>query len=292
MKYLLRGLAFLFGVAALLAVVWLGYQTAIDPSPKLVAAFGVASAIVAPIGFVLISYAFKSEDLVAKLSKVPEIEKLIAEAQTHEEKIRLLEKQRQQLAEVVRLEARRQSLLDQKNTLEKNAVRTLEELKATNEELSILDVQIAENAEIAEELDAVRERLSARRRGDAVFTFGKHQFFVSSRILEGVPWGALIYEILKSIARIVWYLQKLLTRRPRQEEQASTTSGDNAKSNTRISAQLLPDAAGSGSKTRDLPASEGTLVAEEEATVEEASEHPEAKLAPHVQRLKPENRRG
>jgi hypothetical protein len=159
--------------------------------------------VVAPIGFVLIGYAFTSnhEEVVSRLAKVPEIEKLIAEAQSQEEKIQLLEKQKQQLAAVVQFEAKRQSLINRKETNEREAIRLLNELKAIDAELSELNITEGKNKEIEEELYALRERIAARQRGDIIFTIGGRIFVLESDIIRSLPWGEVVYGMMKLVTK-------------------------------------------------------------------------------------------
>jgi len=198
MKTFIKVFSFLFGVIAISAVIWIGYLTANNPSPQLVAIFGIASAVIAPVGFALIGYSFKSneQDVIKHLAKVPEIEKLIAEANSQEEKIRLLEKQKQQLAEIIQFESRRQALINRKETNEREAIRLLEELTAIDAELSNLSITVNENKEIAEELNSLHERIIARQRGDIVFEIGKIRFVLETDLIRGLPWGWSLYNYL------------------------------------------------------------------------------------------------
>lgn len=205
MKIFVKAILFLLGVAIIGAVIWLGFLTANNQSPKLVAIFGIASAVIAPIGLTLIGYIFTAndQDVINRLAKVPEIEKLITEASSQEEKIRLLEKQKQQLAEIIQFEARRQSLVNRKETNEREAVRLLDELMAIDTELSNLEINVSENKEIAEALDTLRKRIAARQRGDIIVTLGKRSFIFDSGSLRETPSGLIIYNILRLISKIL-----------------------------------------------------------------------------------------
>src|SRR3954447_3501563 len=106
----LRIAAPVVGVALLGLVVWLGVRSGDDS--RYIVWFGLASAILAPIGLTFISRAFRRKDdqVLRELSSVPEIQELIARADTEQERLQLLEQERQRLAEIVRVEARRQTL--------------------------------------------------------------------------------------------------------------------------------------------------------------------------------------
>ncbi|MFL6230441.1 MAG: hypothetical protein ACJ741_16845 [Pyrinomonadaceae bacterium] len=120
-----RILTFLFGAGLIAVVVYLGLKARNDQS--LVIWFGLAAAILVPSGFAAIGYAFTvtNRQVLERLSKVPEIERLITEARSQEEKIKLLEQERSRLAEIVELEARKQSLIFRKESLEQDGVRLL-----------------------------------------------------------------------------------------------------------------------------------------------------------------------
>lgn len=189
----------MLGIVTLGAVIWLGYLTANNSTPQIVAVFGIASAIGAPIGFALIGYAFTSseQEIIHRLAKVPEIEKLITEANSQEEKIWLLEKQKQQLAEIIQFEAKRQTLVNRKENNERDAVRLLNELIAIDAELSILNITVNKNKEVAEALNALHERIDAHQRGAIVFTLGDRTFVVEAEFIRSLPWGVLIYYAIR-----------------------------------------------------------------------------------------------
>jgi len=102
-------IAVLFAISLLAGTIYLGIRSGEDS--KFVVWFGIASAIAAPVGLASLGYAIGSSDgeLIQRLAKVPEIEKLVEQAKTQEDKLRVLEAERARLAEIVRFESRRQS---------------------------------------------------------------------------------------------------------------------------------------------------------------------------------------
>jgi hypothetical protein len=66
--------------------------------------FGLSSAVLAPGGIALISYAVttRSRKALEELTRVPEIGKLVDKAKSQEEKIRILEEERDHLEEVAK----------------------------------------------------------------------------------------------------------------------------------------------------------------------------------------------
>jgi hypothetical protein len=118
----------LIATGLITGTVYLGIQSGKDN--RFVIWFGIASATAAPVGLNLFTYAFRRSDreIIQQLAKVPEIEKLIEQAKTEEEKIQVLEAERSRLAEIVKIESRRQAALDRIDSLEGDAVRILAEL--------------------------------------------------------------------------------------------------------------------------------------------------------------------
>lgn len=187
MNVLLRFAAALLALTLLAGVVYLGILSGRDP--KYVVWFGIASAIVAPIGLTLFGYAFRSGDrnLIQRLSKVPEIERLILEAKTQEEKIQLLEAERARLVEVVKIESRREAIRDRIESLENDAVR-IRELKNLDAEAASFEEQITDSP-VAEEIKALHERVRARQEGDAVIRLGRRVYRIDRDIIKAFPAG-------------------------------------------------------------------------------------------------------
>jgi len=181
-------IAILFAISLLAGTIYLGIRSGEDS--KFVVWFGIASAIAAPVGLALLGYAIGSSDgeLIQRLAKVPEIEKLVEQAKTQEDKLRVLEAERARLAEIVRFESRRQSTLDRIDSLEHDAVRILGELNCLDEELKILDEQVGESA-ASEEIRRLRERVKARGDGDMILRIGTRVYRIDRDIIEALPFG-------------------------------------------------------------------------------------------------------
>ena len=170
-------------------VVYLGILSGRDN--RFVVWFGIASAIVAPIGLTLFGYALSSgdRDLVQRLAKVPEIERLVEQAKTQEEKVCALEAERARLAEVIRLESRRQAIRDRTESLERDAVRILQELNALDLEAKNADTQIGESP-VRDEIAKLRDRVRAREEGDVIIRFGSRIFRVDRDVVKILPFGS------------------------------------------------------------------------------------------------------
>lgn len=168
--------------------VYLGFQSVKDN--RFVIRFGLASAIAAPVGLNLFTYAFRRSDreIIQQLAKVPELERLMQQAKTEEEKIQVLEAERSRLAEIVKIESRRQAALDRINSLEGDAVRILAELENLDSELILIDEQVGESA-ISEEIRRLRERIKAREDGDVILRLGSRVYRIDRDIIEALPFG-------------------------------------------------------------------------------------------------------
>src|SRR6266853_522504 len=188
MKVLSRLGAGFLAIALLSGVVYLGILS--GRNTKLVVWFGIASAIVAPVGLALFSYAFSRSDheLIQRLAAVPEIERLMAEARTHEEKVRVLEAEEARLVEIIQLESRRQAARDRTESLERDALRIVQELDSLTDEMRIIDVSIG-NSIASEEIERLRQRVRARERGDVVWRLGTRTYRIDRDIIKALPFG-------------------------------------------------------------------------------------------------------
>jgi three-Cys-motif partner protein len=178
--------AMLVAIGLLAGVIYLGILSGQDS--KFVVWFGIASAIAAPIGLSLLAYALRNSDgdLVQSLAKVPEIRRMIDDAKTQEEKIRLLEAERARLSEIIRLESRRQAVSDRIETLSQDAIRIVQEFESLERESHDLDDEIGHSA-VSEEIRRLRERVRARERGDVVLTLGSRTYRIDRDIIKALP---------------------------------------------------------------------------------------------------------
>jgi hypothetical protein len=180
----------LIATGLITGTVYLGISSGKDN--RFIVWFGIASATAtaAPVGLALFSYAISRSngEIIQQLAKVPEIEKLISQAKTQEEKIQVLEKERSRLAEIIKIESRRQSALDRINSLEHDAVRILTELENLDRELILIDEQIGVSS-ISEEIRLLRERVKAREDGDVILRLGSKVYRINRDIIKALPFG-------------------------------------------------------------------------------------------------------
>ena len=195
-----RILLFLAGTACLASVVWLGIKTADHTS--YVVWFGLASAIIAPIGLTLLTLAFTlgKNDALKRLSAVPDIQKLIEKANTEQERIRVLQEQRNQLEDTIRLESHRQALLARKDKLQDDGVQILTDLESVDAELTAVDDSVTASP-WRDDIRRLQERLKARRRGAIVLHIGSRHITLDRDLIIGLPFGRFI----------LWYLRMIQT---------------------------------------------------------------------------------
>jgi hypothetical protein len=188
MKIFSRLGAALLALALLAGVVYLGVLSGRDS--KFVVWFGIASAIAAPIGLTLFGYALsRSEhELIQRLAAVPEIERLVAEAKTHEDKVRVLEAEEKRLVEIIRLESRRQAVRDRTESLEQDARRIILELDGLAEEKRMIDGSVGKSI-ASEEIERLRQRVRARERGDVMWHLGTRTYRIDRDIIKALPFG-------------------------------------------------------------------------------------------------------
>lgn len=204
MKIVKRLAAAVLALVLLAGVVYLGLLS--GDNSRLVAWFGIASAIAAPIGLSLIAFAVSKSDRAAieRLNKVPEIARLVQEAQSQEEKVRLLEAEHARLADVVRLESRRQAATDRIESLEQDAVRIFRELALLEKELRSLDGQVGDS-HVSEEIRNLHARVAARQHGDFIVRVGSQEYRIDREILQAIPFGLGL--LLTTYLRLVEKLQ-------------------------------------------------------------------------------------
>lgn len=190
------------GVLLLTGVVLLGVQATRDDGS--VIWFGIAAAIAAPIGIAALGYTLRGSNrqLLHELSKVPDIERLIHQAKSYEEKVALLEEERGRLVEAVQTEARREALLQRKDYLEQEGRRILDELAAVDAELVGVE-QEARESEATAEISELYDRLRRVRRGDLVLRVGSRYVIINRDLLLTLPMGRVVWWYMRIVSRLL-----------------------------------------------------------------------------------------
>jgi hypothetical protein len=131
----------IFGVISLAVVIYSWIVASHYPSPLIVAASNILSAILAPLGFLAISQAMNMRftEGLQRLYRLPEIEGLLAKLHQTEEAQKSKEKELAALGLVIKREVRRLTLKNQKKTLEETIERLGGELEIVKTDLSFLE---------------------------------------------------------------------------------------------------------------------------------------------------------
>lgn len=194
---------FIIGIVLIAVVIYLGIRTSQDTT--FVVWFGLASAILAPIAFALIGHGFRADELqfFQELAKVPKIDNLIKEAKTQEEKIALLEQERNNLNEIIQVEARRQTLLSSIDNIQHEITRVLKHYNAVIDELTRIDIKIEESPAV-QEMKLIQKRIEERRRGKIIILkFRKREFIIHEKRFS----NNLINEFLLIVLKILEDMQ-------------------------------------------------------------------------------------
>ena len=175
--------------AALLAVcVYLGVRAAADAT--FVIWFGLATAIFAPGAFQLLAVglSLKQEGLLRRLAAVPEINDLARKAETMQETVERLRIERAQLVELVAIEARREAVANRQEYVLDELSRLAAELRLADQEAESLEIPVLDGP-VRTEIEALRQRLEARRKGDFVISFRGSDYVISRSLLRATPFG-------------------------------------------------------------------------------------------------------
>lgn len=195
-------ISFLLGLLIIGLLIFLGFKTTEDNS--LVIWFGLATAFLAPSGMRLIQNAFltidKDDVLIKKLSKIPQINQLMEKASTVEEKINVLEKERDHLVETVKLEAKTQFLKSKKDFLVSEATRLLSQFDIIEDDLKKIDISISKSP-MSEEILRLRQLISSEQRGDIILNLFGSEFTILRSFLEATPFY-ILFEYINLIRRI------------------------------------------------------------------------------------------
>lgn len=194
----MRFISFIFGLLLITSVAAFGFFA--QGLPSFVILFGLASAILIPLGFAAIGFSLNagSRLVTSKLAKVPEIDRLIAEAESQEERVKLLRVQRKRLLDVLEFETKLHALQARRNLLESNATNLLQELNGLDSQIATLDEQVAQSP-LHGEVKQLQQRVMARHQRDIVLNaFGK-QIVISREDISSVPFLAAYIDVIDDL---------------------------------------------------------------------------------------------
>lgn len=207
-EFALRLLTFLFGLLLLSGVSWLGYLSGSDP--KIIPWFGIAAAIAAPLGLTALAYGIKGrkEKVLDDLKKVPEIQRLIVEAKTREEQLRILEAEHNKLSSIIASESRRQTLESRRVSIEDEARRLVQEADAIDKELLLLNNNAEKGLISRASIEELSKLIRARTKGDIILRFGSRNFIIERDLFLAIPGGSFFYNYMRLLQYISDFLKK------------------------------------------------------------------------------------
>jgi hypothetical protein len=207
-----RLLALIFGCVLIVLLFLIGKNSVDSPTTASVLWFGLASALLAPIGLGLLGYAImgSDSDQISRLTKVTEIEQLINKAETEEEKLKHLQDERKILDSIIRFEVERRTLEARKKALENIAEQTLKELEIIDQQLIELGSKV-EQGVVGEQIKKLRERIDAVANDDVVFKFRTKQYIFRKKLITNLPfYGDSVFYSLRLMASLNSEINRVL----------------------------------------------------------------------------------
>jgi len=135
----------------------------------------------------------KIESTINDLSKLPHLEKMVEEAKTVEEKIRVLETEKENLFEYIETESRRIFLLKQVEDLDKQLADSYESIAPILKEIDIIEKELKQinntysSSVSLKEFEKIRERIKAKRESEFFLKIGKQEYIIKEEYLLIFP---------------------------------------------------------------------------------------------------------
>lgn len=160
-----RIISAIIGIFLIGVEIYFGIESGDDS--KYIVPFGLTSALIAPMGLSALGYSVKrKDDTLQKLAKIPQIDELIEQAETEEEKIKRLKKEKDVLLDYIKNETKRISKIERKKILESDAKRILDEYNEVVEEINSMSNMEIDLENISEEIQELYNIHSENRNED------------------------------------------------------------------------------------------------------------------------------
>ena len=177
-----------------------------DPNAMFTILFGLAGIFIGPLGISALGYSFSkkgdSDDVYEKLSKIPNIEKMIQEAETQEEINLKLKREKDNLINYIKAESSKLAAQERKLILENDAQRILKELKYVE---MLLKSYSDLDSETDESVLELRDRIkSIVRRDNTISILGVEIEITNLRDVFNFPSNFLVKIIINFIERFVF----------------------------------------------------------------------------------------
>ena len=198
----------------MLGLIYIGYYSL---NARLIS-LEIYSLILAILGgafffFLQRAYSIKSEEVIEKLSLVPEIQNLVTEAKDKSKEIDNLERERERLEHIVEISASKYYLNKRYRELENRLRSTYDELILVKKEIAYLDIDI-ESELTKKKIEEIEEFIEHRERGDWIIHIGKRRIAIPRELFDIYPLGGFGLTIL-SISKLSKIIKKILKKEKR-----------------------------------------------------------------------------
>ena len=162
----------------------------------------ISFSIAIAIFFIQVGRSLRVESTIDKLAKVPDLEKMIEQARTQEEKIKVLKNEKENLLEYIKIESRRMFIIKRLDDLDERLKEGYKVLTPILDEINILEKELMEindsySTSISlKEIENIRARIEGKINK---ITIGKTEF----EITTGFPiFDEIIGEYVKILKHI------------------------------------------------------------------------------------------
>jgi len=198
----MKAFIFLIGILLLGTVVFTGYYT--TSHPTFVIWFGLVTAILMPFAIEALIYPFRTNDkdkkLMRALSTVPEIHKLIEEANDKASQIKALKKQQDELENLIAYESRRRTLIVEREIYLFQGRTALDGINKVDRQLEEL---AAEAMAFPDELNALLEFVKQEEPDAISFKVGTKEISLKKAHFQGISiYGNLAFEMVRAFAEL------------------------------------------------------------------------------------------
>ena len=143
------------------------------------------------------AYSIKSEEVIKKLSIVPEINNLVSEANEKSKEIDNLEKEKKILEQIVEFSANKHYLNKRYGELEKRLKSTYDELVSVKKEIEDINIHIEGEGDLTKKkIEEIEEFIKHRERGDLIIRIGKRRIAIPKEFFDSYPFGIFGLPIL------------------------------------------------------------------------------------------------
>ena len=161
---------------------------------------GVSISIALAISFFQVGRSIKTEAILNALSKVPQIEKRIDEAKTTEEKIKVLEEEKEKLLEYIEIESKRMFLIKQLEDIDERLKDGLNEIDILEKELKQINDSYSSSISI-KEIEKIRDRIEAKKEGKLFLKIGKKEYEIATEYL--IPFPHFLRELIIAYIKLL-----------------------------------------------------------------------------------------